>query len=133
MLRAHTRLDVAKGKFSVYSQILVRNGQISGYVKPLFQNVQVFGAQDANENVFHQLYERVADGVRTMLQNHQRHEVATVADLSGTLNDPNTSTPQVIGMLLRNAFFKAIVPGFDQYKKPETSATAPKATGEPRP
>jgi hypothetical protein len=114
MLRAHLRLDVARGQLSVYSEMLVLDGQIHGYVKPLFEDVKVYGEQDSEENVFHRLYEHVADGVRKILESHQKHSVATVANLSGSVSDPNTSVLQVIGNLLRNAFIEAILPGFER-------------------
>jgi Domain of Unknown Function (DUF748) len=115
MLRAHARLDVVQGTFSVYAQMQASNGKIRGYVKPLFDDVRIYDAgQDGNKNPFQQFYELVSDGIRKVLENHKRQEVATVADLSGNISEPNTSTLQVIGNLLRNAFVQAIVPGFDR-------------------
>jgi hypothetical protein len=114
MLRAHLNLDVARGQLSVYSEMVVHDGQIQGYVKPLFEDVKVYGAQDADDNAFHRLYEHIADGVRKILESHQKHSVATVANLSGSVSDPNTSVLQVIGNLLRNAFIEAILPGFER-------------------
>jgi len=40
--------------------------------------------------------------------------VATVADISGPLDNPKASTLQVIGRLIENAFFRAILPGFQR-------------------
>jgi hypothetical protein len=37
-----------------------------------------------------------------------------VVDISGPLPDPRASTLQAVGNLVRNAFFKAILPGFDR-------------------
>ncbi len=53
-------------------------------------------------------------GVSKLLENRPREEVATKADVSGRLDDPMTSTWQVIVNLIRNAFFRAILPGFDE-------------------
>jgi hypothetical protein len=41
-----------------------------------------------------------------------RDEVATVANLSGPLENPQTSPWQVLVNLIQNAFFDAILPGF---------------------
>jgi hypothetical protein len=114
MLRAHAKLDAAAGSFSLYSQVLVRDGRIRGYVKPLFRDVDVYDRdQDRGDNPFRQLYEFVADGVRRILEN-RRDEVGTIADLSGPVNDPQASTPQIIANLARNAFVEAILPGFER-------------------
>jgi hypothetical protein len=39
--------------------------------------------------------------------------VATRVELSGRLDNPNTSTISAVAGLVENAFFKAILPGFD--------------------
>ena len=114
MLRAHLRLDVARGNLSVYSQLLVRNGHVAGYVKPIFSDVKIYGPQDADQGLWHQVWEHIADGVRQMLENRRQHDVATVVDLSGPVAGPHTSTLQVLGNALRNAYIQAIVPGFER-------------------
>ena len=48
-----------------------------------------------------------------IFKNRKRAEVATVANISGPVEDPRASTLQVIVNLVRNAFVKAILPGFE--------------------
>jgi hypothetical protein len=115
LLRAYGKFDVAKGTFSVYSQIRVHDGRIDGYVKPLFQDVQVYSPQqDKDKPVLKKLYEKVVGGVAHLLENHPREQVATVADISGPISNPHTSTWDVIVNLVSNAFVKAILPGFER-------------------
>ena len=52
-------------------------------------------------------------GVAGLLENAPRGEVATKTDLKGSASNPRTSTWQIVVNLLKNAFFKAILPGFD--------------------
>ena len=49
-----------------------------------------------------------------ILKNFQRKEVATKVDLSGPIDSPQTSTTQAVLKLVQNAFFKAILPGFER-------------------
>jgi hypothetical protein len=115
MLRAHGKFDVVAGVFSVYSEIAVKNAQIRGWVKPLFKDVQAYdSAQDRDKSTMKKLYERLVTGVATLLKNDPRKDVATEIDISGRLDNPNTSTLQAIVGLIQNAFFKAILPGFDR-------------------
>jgi hypothetical protein len=115
VLRAKGGFDVNRGTFSLYSEIKVRNGHVDGYVKPLFADMDVYDRnQDKNKNVFRQLYEGVVGGVSTILENHKNDEVATVADLSGPVENPNSSTLEIVLGLLRNAFIKAILPGLER-------------------
>jgi hypothetical protein len=115
LLRAYGKFDVARGTFSLYTEIKVHDGRVTGYLKPLFKDIQVYDPQqDEKKPVLKKLYEKVVGGVAHVLENHKREEVATVADLSGSLSDPNTSTWEIIVRLVSNAFVKAILPGFER-------------------
>jgi hypothetical protein len=121
-VRAHGGVDVAAGKLSVYSELRVRDGSVTGYVKPLFRDVSV-GSLDGDEaepkSFGRRLYERALGAAMKILKNHPRGEVATVATISGRLDQPQFDKWQVIGHLLQNAFFKAILPGFDAKRSPQ--------------
>jgi hypothetical protein len=115
MLRAKGGFDVKRGTFSLFTEVKVRDGRVDGYVKPLFANMDVYDRdQDKNKNVFRQVYEGVVGGVSTLLENRPRDEVATVADISGPVENPNSSTLDIVLGLLRNAFIKAILPGLER-------------------
>jgi hypothetical protein len=115
IFRTYGKLDVAGGTFSVYSEIKVHDGRIDGYVKPLFKDVKVYDPeQDKEKPVLKKLYEKIVGGVSHLLENSRREEVATVADLSGTVSDPDTSPWEIVVRLVSNAFVKAILPGFQR-------------------
>ncbi len=40
--RSYGNFDVVAGQFSFYSELSVRNGNVEGYVKPLFHNMDVY-------------------------------------------------------------------------------------------
>ena len=87
----------------------------AGLRQPLIRELDVYDArQDREKNLFQQLYEAVAGGVSTVLENMPRDEVATKADIGGPLDNPQASTWQVVVTLIQNAFFKAILPGFER-------------------
>ena len=114
MLRAYGKFDVTAGEFSLYSELRARERQVNGYVKPLFQDMTVYDPQqDKGKSTLHKAYEAVVGGVSKILKNRPREEVATRVELSGRLDNPNTSTLAAVTGLVQNAFFKAILPGFD--------------------
>src|SRR5579862_902790 len=105
-LRAYGDFDVVKGQFFLYSQLTISRDEISGYLKPIFRDVQVYGSpQDTGKPVLHQLYEGMVGAVKSALQN-THGEVGTRVDISGRVSDPQTSTWNIIMGLLRNAFIK---------------------------
>ena len=121
MLRAHGKFDVVSGMFSFYSELAVKKGQIRGYVKPLFKDVQAYDpAQDRDKSTVKKVYEKLVTGVSKLMKNVPRKEVATEVDISGPVGNPGGSTLQAIVNLIQNAFFKAILPGFDrEVRRPE--------------
>ena len=70
--------------------------------------------QDQEKNLFQKIYEGLVGGVSQLLENSPRQEVATKADLVGYLDNPQASTWQVLMNLIQNAFFQAILPGFER-------------------
>jgi hypothetical protein len=115
LFRAHGKFDVVAGRFSFFSEVRVHAGRIEGYVKPLFHGVDVFDpAQDAREGFWHKTWERVVGVASKILKNKKREEVATQMDISGSVENPRASTLQVVLNLVRNAFVKSILPGFER-------------------
>ena len=115
VLRAYGDMDTHRGKFAFFSELAVKDDAVRGYVKPLLKDVEVYDPeQDKDKPVTKKIYEAVVGGVLGLLENKPRNEAATVTDLSGPLENPHANTWQVVEKLVQNAFFKAILPGFEQ-------------------
>jgi hypothetical protein len=62
LFRAYGNFDVVAGKFSLYSEIKIRQRKIDGYIKPLFRDMKVYDRrQDAEKSMFRRLYEGSAE------------------------------------------------------------------------
>ena len=115
LIRAYGNFDVTAGTFSFYSELHIKNEAVSGYVKPFFKDMKVYDRRkDKEKSAFHKMYEMLVGGVAKLLENRPRKEVATKTKISGTKENLRISTWQVIGELIKNAFFKAILPGFEK-------------------
>ncbi len=113
--RAYGDFDVTSGEFSLYSEVKVRQGKIDGYVKPLFREMKVSDRRtEKQKSLFHKLYVGIVGGLASLLKNQPRKEVATEVPVSGDIESPQTSTWQTVMNLIQNAFFKAILPGFER-------------------
>lgn len=107
--------DVNAGRFSLFTEISVRDGVVDGYVKPLFRDVDVYDVkQDKKKNVLRQIYEGIVGGLSWLLENKPRDQVATTTRISGRLSNPETSTLDLTLGLIENAFFEAILPGLER-------------------
>ena len=115
LLRAYGRFDVQAGLFSLFTQMGVKDGAISGYVKPMFSDLEVYSWQkDKNKSLPKQAYELALGGAAKLFKNSRTQKVATQFDLNGRLKNPNVSTWQAVIEVLHNAFIQAILPGFDR-------------------
>ena len=114
LLRAYGRFDAAEGRFYFYSELSAANGALTGYVKPLFKDMKVYSKeQDEGKPALRKMYEGVVGGVAKLLENRNREQLATKADISGRIDNPDVSAVDMVIRLVQNAFFKAILPGFD--------------------
>lgn len=115
LLESYAGVDVRDGTFSFYAEIEVVDGTLEGYIKPLFEDVDVYDSgQDRHKGLFRRIRERIVEGLGELLANRPRDEVATIADLQGSVDDPGATNWQVLVNLVRNAFFEAILPGFER-------------------
>ncbi|SLM48855.1 conserved protein of unknown function [Nitrospira japonica] len=118
LLRAHGNLDVVTGVFSVFAEMHVRNGTIRGYLKPLFKDIQAYDpAQDRDKGTWTKIYQKIVDAAAALLRNTPRKEVATKTELSGPVKNPQASTWELVVKLIQNAFFEAVLPGFEKLPK----------------
>ncbi len=91
---------------------------MTGYVKPLFSDVEVYDAQkDKNKPILHQAYELAIGAAAKLVKNSSTQKVATEVNISGKLNSPDVSTWQAILQFVENGFMEAILPGFDRQIK----------------
>ncbi|MBU5635436.1 DUF748 domain-containing protein [Geomonas sp. Red69] len=115
LLRSYGNFDVTAGTFSLVTELHVKNNRVNGYIKPFFKDMKVYDRrQDKNKGFFHRVYEMLVGGIAKLLENRPRDQVATKADISGPVQNPRTSTWQVVVELIRNAFIKAILPTFER-------------------
>ena len=115
LLRAHGKFDVVKGLFSCYSEIRIDDGKIEGYVKPLVRKLKVYDTvQDRDKPALDKVKEGAMEDLSTFLENVPRQEVATKVNVSGETSRPQTEIIEIVIGLIQNAFFKAILPGFEK-------------------
>jgi len=118
LLEAYGHIHASQGTFAFFSDMTVKNNHIDGYVKPFLKDVEVYDPQqDRDTNLSKKLYEAVVNSVLDLLENIQTAQVATETDVSGPVKNPQASTWQILEKLVQNAFFNAILPGFEQSKK----------------
>ena len=121
LLLAFANFDVKNGSFSLYGEAMVRDGQVKGYIKPLFKDLDVYDTEkDANKSFGQKLRQGAIGALAWVLSNRPRNEVATTITLTGRIDSPQYSSWEAFVGMLRNAFIKAISPGFENKQRVET-------------
>jgi hypothetical protein len=88
---------------------------VRGYVQPVLRDLDVYDPrQDQEKSFFQKLYEATVGGVGEVLEHLPGHEAAPKAEVAGALQNPQAGTWQALVDLVRQAFFEAILPGFER-------------------
>ncbi|MBC8097013.1 MAG: DUF748 domain-containing protein [Akkermansiaceae bacterium] len=107
------KFDFKRGWFDLVIEADAKEGQITGYVKPLFRNLKVFSlVEDIKEdNVLQFFWQALVGAVTTVFKNHPRDQFGTLipftADAGGSTSTDILAT---LGNLFRNAFVRAYLP-----------------------
>jgi hypothetical protein len=115
--RARTKLETPQGTLDLFSEFKVRNGNITGGVKPVLKNVEV---KPADEDLFTKIKAWVADQALDLFSDRVpgREAVATVVPIQGHLDDPDVQIVPTVLSILRNAFVEGISSGFSHLPPP---------------
>lgn len=120
LARAYTGLDLSSGHGDFTMQLEAKDGQLRGYAKPLFHNLQIFSwkqdVQQDQKNPLQLAWEAVAQGVTSLFKNHAKDQFATRIPISGRIDDKQLGTFDAIVGILHNAFVKAYSPQLDGLK-----------------
>jgi hypothetical protein len=107
------RFDFKRGWFDLVLEADAKEGQLTGYVKPLFRDLKVFSlTEDLKEaNVLHFLWQGIVGATASLLKNQPRDQFGTLIPFSGNLSGTTTADIlATVGNILRNAFVRAYLP-----------------------
>ncbi|MGE8359009.1 DUF748 domain-containing protein [Pseudomonas sp.] len=108
---AYGKFDFNAGSGDLVVEASAENGQLSGYIKPLLRDVDVFNWQQDVERddkgFFRSIWEALVGGSETVLKNQRKDQFATRVELSGNVHQQDVSAFQAFIAILRNGFVQA--------------------------
>jgi hypothetical protein len=113
LARTYGKLDFERGWFDLVIEADAKEGQLSGYVKPLFRNLKVFSlTEDAKEtNPLRFFWQALVGATTSIFKNHPRDQFGTLIPFRGDLSGATTmDILATVGNVLRNAFVRAYLP-----------------------
>jgi hypothetical protein len=113
LARTYGKFDFERGWFDLVIETESREGQITGYVKPLFRNLTVFSLRDdlKDENALQAFWQALIGAATHLFKNQQRDQFGTLIPFEASYTGATrTDILATIGNLLRNAFVRAYLP-----------------------
>jgi hypothetical protein len=112
LARAYGNFDFERGWFDLVIEMEAKEGQVQGYVKPLFRDLQVFSLKRdvAKDNPLQLFWEALVGVTTDILKNPPRDQFGTMIPFRGDMTGPQTDLLAAVGNVLRNAFIRAYLP-----------------------
>ena len=107
MLEAYGKFNVKRGTFEVFAEIAGSGGEFDGYVKPFFEDLDVFELDQDSKNPLKMIWQAIVAGAVKIFKNHPEDQVATKIPVSGTFEDTDVEVWTTVLNVLRNAFVEA--------------------------
>ena len=106
-LKAYANLDAERGEFNLYSEIVIHDGNLTGYVKPVIRNLKLVDLDEEKESFWQKAWETVAGGIAELFENQPEDQLASRVPLEGNLNQPETNILPTVFSVFSNAFVEA--------------------------
>ena len=110
-LRSFTKeygnFDFEQGELALTSEIVIKDGELKGYLKPFFENVKVLKWKNESGGFFNKIWNGMVGGAFVITKNRWKGQNATRLVLKGDMRNPKVHPLQVILNAFRNAFLHA--------------------------
>jgi hypothetical protein len=104
---AYAHVDVERGRFNLYSEFAVLNGNIDGYVKPLFNGLKVVDWKSDSKQPGELVWESMVGFLKDLFKNQSKNQFATRVPLRGAISKVNTPFIPTLWGVFSNAFVQA--------------------------
>jgi hypothetical protein len=104
---AYSKTDIERGTFNLYSEVVLKDSQISGYVKPLAQDIKIVDWEKDKENPFNLVWQAIVGVVAEFFENQKEDQFATKVPIQGSVKDIKSGVWPTVWNVFRNAFVQA--------------------------
>lgn len=114
LAREYANIDFERGTVSVYSEMVMLDKKLNGYIKPLTKGMKIFKLNEHEDRSVGKFFtELIAQAGTAVLKNQKHDQVATRIPLNGTIDDVETAVWPTIFGVLRNGYIEAFRGKFD--------------------
>ncbi|MEM9855731.1 MAG: DUF748 domain-containing protein [Bacteroidota bacterium] len=106
-LQVYGAIDAERGSFDLYSEIVIDSSQLTGYVKPIIQDLKLVRWKSDKDKPLQMIWESVAGLVIEIFENQKKDQFATKIPFQGDLANPKTKVFPTLWNIFSNAFIEA--------------------------
>ncbi len=107
-LKAFTNTDARDGTFNLYTEVILNDGNIEGYVKPVLENIDLIKWKKEEGPFMDKIWESIVGGVAELFENQPKDRLATEVPLSGNIENVDAGIGVTLWNVVKNAFIKAL-------------------------
>ncbi len=111
VLDTYAPFDLEAGTMTLAAEIASDNGQVKGYIKPIFHNVEVFSwkgdIERDGDGFIGGSIEAISAFITELFENQSKDQIATRIPIEGDLSSPDMQTWAAFTAMLKNAFIEA--------------------------
>lgn len=130
-LLAYGNVDVSRGEFTGYLEMVARDDHYEGYFKPFFENLEFKSATDPDKSIFVRVWEKMVAALAQLVKNRDTEQVALRIPFEGDFGATKVETWESIKTLFRNGFIQALAEGLDGHPRPKGTEEKPATPSEP--
>ncbi len=121
LVEAYGGFRIKRGLFDLVMDVDCNEGQLNGYVKPLFRNMVIFNLiQDIQEDdPIRAFWQAIVGGTTALVTNFPRDQLGTLIPFTGNLSGPQIDVLPTLLNVLRNAFIRAYLPKLERQMQQE--------------
>lgn len=117
--QAYAKFDFEKGTLAITSELNAVNGVMTGYLKPLMDNVAIVSVKEDIKHPLKLVWEGIVGSMTRLFRNQRKERFATVIPLAGRVDAAKPMVLPMIGNIFHNAFVKAYGANFENFVQPE--------------
>lgn len=114
----YANVDFAGGHGNIFVELIARDGQLEGYIKPLLEDVDIVSwkqdVEEQGDNPLQLLWEGALGFLKVLLTNADSKQLATQLEIQGTLDEAKIDSWRAVLGVIRNAFVEAVESRFEE-------------------
>ncbi len=100
----YANFSFEKGQLYAGVEIVMKDGDFTGYIKPVMENYAVIDLSDDDKSFMRQAWEVLVGATLEIFKNQSKDRFATQIPIEGTANNTDVGVMTTIANVIRNAF-----------------------------